>query len=75
MILTSRTLKQEMIPYEMIFYKKKLMNQILQEVPRIAPIAECQICLKTIYVSKCYSFCSHECRLKWENGFFERPPR
>jgi len=75
MILTKRTLKQQMIPFKMIIYKKHLINQILQKVSRIPPIAECQICSKTIYVSKRYPFCSHECRLEWENGFFERPPR
>jgi hypothetical protein len=75
MILTSHTLKQEMIPFKMIIYKKKLMNQVLQKVPRIAPIAECQICLKTIYLQNCYPFCSHGCRVEWENGLFECPPR
>ena len=67
---TTPTLKQEMIPFKMIIYKKLLMKQILQKVPCIAPIAECQLCLKTIYLDS-HPFCSYECRLKWENGFFE----
>ena len=51
------------------------MNEILQKVPRIAPIAECRACLRTTYLPNCYPFCSYNCRLEWENGFFEPPSR
>jgi hypothetical protein len=70
MILTNHTLKHQMIPFKMIIYKKKLMNQILQKVPRIAPIAECRVCLHTLYIYNSDRFCSYKCRLYWENGIF-----
>lgn len=64
-------LKQKMILYKMIIYKRRLLNQLLQKVQRIAPIAECRICLNTIYQYNSDRFCSYKCRLEWENGFFE----
>lgn len=71
MVLTSHTLKQKMISYEMIgYYKRHVINQILQKVPRIAPIAECRICLHTLYIYNSDQFCSYNCRLYWENGIF-----
>lgn len=65
-----------MIPYEtIVYYKTRIMKQILQKVSRISPIVECRICSNTIYNPNLNNFCSYKCRLSWENEFFGCRPR